>query len=108
MARMVEAIRYGDLTLNFSTQAKSDWENKMAEEMNEVMSRFRSALSEKEEKYQYFETLLDSVDTSVLVVDNEGKVLWMNRTGVQDLCGHAIHHLEELKSLLGEENVVVK
>ena len=23
----------------------------------------------------------------------------MNRTGVQDLCGHAIHHLEELKSL---------
>ena len=99
MARMVEAIRYGDLTLNFSTQEKSDWENRMAEQMNEVMSRFRSALSEKEEKYQYFETLLDSVDTSVLVVDNEGKVLWMNRTGVQDLCGHAIHHLEELKSL---------
>ena len=39
------------------------------------------------------------VDTSVLVSDKEGKILWMNRTGIQDLCGHAIHQVEELSSL---------
>ena len=43
--------------------------------------------------------MLDTVDTSMLVVDRQGQVLWMNRAGIQDLCGHTIHQLEELKAL---------
>ena len=99
MSRMVDSIRFRDFTLNFSTQGPNGLENKLAQNINEVMSQFRAQISEKEVKYQYFETLLDTVDTCVLVTDKEGQVLWMNQAGVQDLCGHAIHHLEELKVL---------
>ena len=100
LVRMVDAIRYGDFSLSFSTDKyQSSEEKQMVEEMNEVMANFRTRLSEREEKYKYFETLLDTVDTSMLVVDRQGQVLWMNRAGVQDLCGHAIHRLEELKVL---------
>jgi nitrogen fixation/metabolism regulation signal transduction histidine kinase len=35
----------------------------------------------------------------MLVADKQGIVMWMNRAGVQDLCGHAIHQLDELKVL---------
>ena len=35
----------------------------------------------------------------MLVTDLQGNVLWMNRAAIQDLCGHAIHRLEELKVL---------
>ena len=52
-----------------------------------------------EERYHYYETLLDTVDTCLLVTDKEGNVLWMNRSGVQELCGYLIHSLDELKSL---------
>ena len=97
--RMIESIRYGDFTLSFSSQRQNPLEQKLVEDINQVMAQFRSQLSEKEEKHQYFETLLDTVDTSVLVSDKQGKVLWMNRAGMQDLCGHAIHQLEELSSL---------
>lgn len=99
MLRMMEAIRYGDFSLNFSTRHYPSMEKKLVEDINEVMSRFRDRLSEKEERDKYFETLLDTVDTSLLVADKQGQVLWMNRAGVQDLCGHTIHHLEELKIL---------
>lgn len=99
MTRMIESVRYGDFSLSFSANGRNELDRKLVEDLNEVIVRFRSELSEKEEKYQYFETLLDSVDTSVLVADKQGKVVWMNQAGMQDLCGHAIHQLDELKML---------
>ena len=99
MTRMIESVRYGDFSLSFSDNGRNEMDRKLVEDLNEVIVRFRSELSEKEEKYQYFETLLDSVDTSVLVADKQGKVVWMNQAGMQDLCGHAIHQLDELKML---------
>ena len=99
MNRMVEAIRYGDFLLNFSTKGQNKEERWLVENINEVLSQFRIRLSEKEEHDKYFETLLDTIDTYLLVVDKQGCVQWMNRAGVQDLCGHAIHRLEELRIL---------
>ena len=97
--RMIGSIRHGDFTLSFSAKGRSDVERRMVEDLNEVILRFRAELSEKEGKHQYFETLLDTVDTSMLVADKQGVVMWMNWAGVQDLCGHAIHQLDELKVL---------
>lgn len=99
MLRMVESIRYGDFSLSFSTKGKSRLEKMVVENVNEVMAQFRSQLSGMEERYQYYETLLDTVDSCLLVVDKEGQVLWMNRSGISDLCGHQIHLLEELRVL---------
>ena len=99
-ARMVEAIRYGDFSLNFSiSKRQSAEERRMIEDINEVMTQLRVRLSENEERFKYLETLLDTVDTSMLIVDKQGNVQWMNRAGVQELCGHTIHHLDELKVL---------
>ena len=98
--RMVEAIRYGDFSLNFATEKRqSPEEQQMIEDINEVMAQLRVRLTEKEERFKYLETLLDTVDTSMLIVDKLGYVQWMNRAGVQELCGHTIHHLDELQVL---------
>ena len=99
MERVIGSIRHGDFMLNFSAAGRSEVERRMVESLTEVILRFRTDLSEKQEKHQYFETLLDTVDTSMLVADKQGIVMWMNRAGVQDLCGHAIHQLDELKVL---------
>ena len=97
--RMVESIRYGDFSLNYSLKAPSRMEKQLLEDINEVMSTLRTRMAMQEEKYRYFETLLDMVDTCMLVTDKTGQVLWMNRAGVQELCGYTIHQLEELKGL---------
>lgn len=99
MVRMVEAIRYEDFSLNFSATGKSKMEDRLIEDINVVMEKFRRHLTANEQRYQYYETLLDRADTCLLVADTEGNVLWMNRSAVQELCGHTIHQLEELKVL---------
>lgn len=99
LLRMVESIRYDDFSLNFSGKTQGRMEKQLLEDINEVMITLRNRMSSQEERYRYFETLLDTVDTCMLVTDKDGQVLWMNRAGVQELCGYSIHRLEELKSL---------
>ena len=85
--------------MSFSGKRQGRMEKQLLEDINEVMTALRNRMSFQEERYRYFETLLDTVDTCMLVADKEGQVLWMNRAGVQDLCGYTIHQLEELKGL---------
>ena len=70
ISRMIEGIRYADFSLSFSTQHKTRTEQRLAQEINNVVAEFRTRLSENEERYQYYETLLNTVDSSLLVVDS--------------------------------------
>ena len=99
LAYMVECLSLGDFTVSFSTEGEGNLEQKLMQNINDAVSQFRTRLAEREKKYRYLETLLDTVDTSLLVAERDGKVIWMNRSAVQDLCGHAIHQLGELGSL---------
>ena len=107
VVRMIEGIRYSDFSLSFSVRHKSRSEQLLAEEINKVVSEFRTKLSEKEERYQYYETLLNTVDSSLLVADSSGMVHWMNCAAVHDLCGYPIHSLNELSSLNSSFPVII-
>ena len=108
LLRMVESIRYGDFSLSFTPKRQNRKERQLLEDINAIMTHLRTRTSAQEERCRYFETLLDTVDTCMLVVDKEGQVLWMNRAGVQDLCGHTIHQLEELKGLNADFPLILK
>ena len=99
VSRMIEGIRHSDFSLSFSTRHKTGTEQKLAQEINEVIREFRNRLSKKEERYQYYETLLNTVDSSLLVVDGSLNIHWMNRAAIQDLCGYRIHSVSELAVL---------
>ena len=99
LTRMVEAIRYGDFSLNFSKNQGEQWETQLVEDINAVMANLRNELAHKEERHQYYETLLQTVDSCLLVVNKQGQILWMNQSAEQQLCGYRIHLLAELDSL---------
>ncbi len=99
MVRMIEAIRHSDFSLSFSIRGKTKLEQFLAEEINGVVQDFRTQLSEKEERYQYYETLLNAVDSALLVTNDQGQVHWMNRSAVEELCGYHIHSTQELSVL---------
>ena len=75
LTRMVEAIRYGDFSLNFSKNQGEQWETQLVEDINAVMANLRNELAQKEERHQYYETLLQTVDSCLLVVNKQGQIL---------------------------------
>lgn len=101
MRQLIEAIRTRDFSLQYSLDRLRGEERNLAEQINEVVNEFRETTLLQEAKYQYFGTMLDTINAFLIVTDEQGKVHWMNRAAVDGLCGFSIHHLHDLQVLDG-------
>lgn len=101
MRQLIEAIRTRDFSLQYSLDHLRGEERNLAEQINEVVNEFRETTLLQEAKYQYFGTMLDTINAFLIVTDEQGKVHWMNRAAVDGLCGFSIHHLHDLQVLDG-------
>ena len=99
MRQLIEAIRTRDFSLQYSLDHLRGEERNLAEQINEVVNEFRETTLMQEAKYQYFGTMLDTINAFLIVTDEQGKVHWMNRAAVDGLCGFSIHHLHDLQVL---------
>lgn len=101
MRQLIEAIRTRDFSLQYSLDHLRGEERNLAQQINEVVNEFRETTLRQEAKYQYFGTMLDTINAFLIVADEQGKVHWMNRAAVNGLCGFSIHHLHDLQVLDG-------
>ena len=101
MRQLIEAIRTRDFSLQYSLDHLKGEERNLAEQINEVVNEFRETTLRQEAKYQYFGTMLDTINAFLIVADEQGKVHWMNRAAVEGLCGFSIQHLQDLQVLDG-------
>lgn len=101
MRQLIEAIRTRDFSLQYSLDHLRGEERNLAEQINEVVNEFRETTLLQEAKYQYFGTMLDTINAFLIVADERGKVHWMNRAAVEGLCGFSIQHLQDLQVLDG-------
>ncbi|MBO4663008.1 MAG: HAMP domain-containing histidine kinase [Bacteroidaceae bacterium] len=99
LRRMLEAIRTRDFTLQYSTEKLSGEDKLLAEEINSVINEFRDTISQQESQYQYFDTLLNTVNAFLIVTNEEHSVKWMNRPAIEGLCGFKINNIDDLGSL---------
>ena len=94
--RMLEDIRYHDFSLHYSYKGKSRTEQQMTSQINQVIDNLKKSHLSYEEQTQYYKTLLDTIDSCIMVCDPAGKVIWTNRSAEVQICGHAFHSLDEL------------
>lgn len=79
MRRLTESIRFNDLTQTFPVIVKNKVVQEMAEDLSDALRQLKDRLLEEEIRHQYYENLLEKVDTAVLVTDRSGQIEWMNR-----------------------------
>jgi nitrogen fixation/metabolism regulation signal transduction histidine kinase len=79
LTRFLESVRYSDFISGFTADnrlGKSFKELNIA--FNEVLEAFRKARSEKEEHWQYLNSVVQQVRTGILSFDSEGNVQLIN------------------------------
>ena len=96
LRQLIEAIRTRDFSLQYSLSHLKGEERKLAQQINEVVNEFRETTLRQEAKYQYFGTMLDTINAFLIVADEKGTVHWMNRAAVDGLCGFAVNRLQDL------------
>ena len=95
---MFNAIDIGDYTFQFPINKKYGSELLLNESLNRVKEILQHARDEQIEREKYFELILDSVDTGILVVDVErGIVLRSNRAALNLLQVETITHINQIK-----------
>ncbi|MEG1564350.1 MAG: ATP-binding protein [Bacteroides sp.] len=108
MRRLTESIRFNDMTQTFHPPFKNHLMTELAEELSLTLKSFRAKLLEEEVKHQYYENLLNKVDTAVLVADQSGRVEWMNHAALIQL-GQVLQLPDVFqKALMNRETQVVR
>ncbi len=97
LTRFLESVRYSDFISGFASDnklGKSFKDLNLA--FNEVLEAFRKARSEKEEHWQYLNTVVQQVRTGILSFDTEGNVQLVNANAKRFLGITNIKNLREL------------
>ena len=99
LTRFLESVRYSDFASGFAADNKLGKSFRdLNTSFNEVLEAFRKARSEKEENWQYLNTIVQQVRTGIISFDDKGNVELMNANakkfvGISGLKN--IHELEE-------------
>src|SRR5258706_586985 len=79
LTRFLESVRYSDFATGFAADNKLGKSFRdLNTSFNEVLEAFRKARSEKEENWQYLNTVVQQVRTGIISFDTEGNIELMN------------------------------
>jgi len=98
LTRFLESVRYSDFISGFAADNKLGKSFKeLNEAFNEVLEAFRKARSEKEENWQYLNTVVQQVRTGIISFDHEGNVQLMNANAKRFVNVANLKNIAELK-----------
>jgi two-component system nitrogen regulation sensor histidine kinase NtrY len=99
LTRFLESVRYSDFLSGFSADnqlGKSFRELNLA--FNEVLEAFRRARAEKEEHWQYLNTVVQQVRTGILSYDEQGTIQLINTNAKRILQVSTLKSIHDLRS----------
>ena len=83
MQRIVECMKNNDLSQLAHAPFRDRSMQRLAADMSTALRNIHSHLDEEEAKHQYYENLLNQVDTAVIVCYPNGQIDWMNKAALQ-------------------------
>lgn len=99
LTRFLESIKYSDFISGFAADHKLGNSFKdLNIAFNEVMEAFRKARSEKEESWQYLNTIVQQVRTGIISFDSEGNIQLINNNAKRYIGTNTIKNIQELIS----------
>jgi two-component system, NtrC family, nitrogen regulation sensor histidine kinase NtrY len=97
LTRFLESVKYSDFISGFANDNKLGKSfRELNTAFNEVLEAFRKARSEKEESWQYLNTVVQQVRTGILSFDTEGDVQLMNANAKKFIGLAQMKNLKEL------------
>ena len=106
VAFLFNALDNGDYTFHFPDGGRLEDDRLLNASLNRVKDILRHARDEQKEREKYFELIIDSVDTGILVLDDErGVVLRCNNAALRLLQRESVTHVSQIKDRLASLSV---
>ena len=106
VAFLFNALDNGDYTFRFPEGGKTGDDKLLNASLNRVKDILQHARDEQKEREKYFELIIDSVDTGILVLDDERGIVLRSNNAVHKLLGReAVTHISQVQDRLGSLSV---
>jgi signal transduction histidine kinase len=78
LAGFLESIRFAEFTRSFKIEGLGSSFDELNKAFNDVIHDFQKVRSEKEEQYQYLQSLVKNIDVSIVTYQRDGRVDMVN------------------------------
>ncbi|MFY0627822.1 MAG: GHKL domain-containing protein [Reichenbachiella sp.] len=102
LAGFLESIKYDDFTHTYNTKKTGTSMDKLYEQFNLVIKKFREVRADKEAQYQYLRTIVQHVGIGIVTFDKSGEIQIINATAKSLLGIDVIKNINQLSDISPE------
>jgi two-component system, NtrC family, nitrogen regulation sensor histidine kinase NtrY len=102
LANFLDSIRYSEFTRTFAIREAGPSFQALSEAFNEIMQDFQQIRSEKEEQFQYLQSIVQHIDVSILAYQRNGKVEMINPAAKKLFQVNSLRDISKLATLSRE------
>lgn len=99
LTRFLQAIRYEDFSQSFTGAGLGSAYNNLKDAFNEVLEAFRKTRAEREENFQYLQTIVQHVGIGLICYTPEGQIELMNTAAQRLLRKPHMRDVRELETV---------
>ena len=77
--RLIDAIRFSELNITFRSFVHKGLFPELIPLMEEAVSHFNAKLQETEVEYRFYDTLLNRIDSAIVVIGKANEIEWINK-----------------------------
>lgn len=99
MQRMISSIQFADFSISFKSSTKEKIFRNLAGDMDMAIQVFRERLYNLEIDHQYYNTLLSTIDSGLLVINKKGTIQWINQAAKAEFGKSDLKHIDELRDV---------
>ena len=100
--RLIDAIRFSEFNITFKSFADKGLFPELIPLMEEAVSRFNAKLQQTEAEHQFYDTLLNRIDSALLVIGKTNEIEWINKAASDEFGNPQPRNLSDLSILSSE------
>jgi nitrogen fixation/metabolism regulation signal transduction histidine kinase len=99
MKRLINAIQFSEFNIRFENFSARGLSPKLISGMETAIAHFNSKLLKMETEQDFYNTLLNRIDFSIIVVDKQEKIKWINKSALDLFEKSQLKELEDLRKI---------
>ncbi|SDB84424.1 sensor histidine kinase [Williamwhitmania taraxaci] len=119
LASFLESIRFSEFTRTFQVEGMGSSFDELSKAFNDVINDFQAVRSQKEEHFQYLQSILQNIDVAIIAFQKDGTVEMVNKAAkvlfqtqslknIKQLASVSYELVDNLLNITPGENTLVK
>jgi len=100
--RLIDAIRFSEFNITFKSFVDKGLFPELIPRMEEAISHFNAKLQQTEAEHQFYDTLLNRIDSALLVIGKTNEIEWINKAAADEFGNPQPRRLADFASLSPE------